>query len=241
MTSESTRTTENEALGKEIGAIEKEVATVKLVVRRASRRRLALMVVALSIVGISIWMFYNLAKSFASEENLNLFAEKARARMNQSSGPALREVEKLKESAVPLLQEAFTAQVEKDSAKYSAAVDKERETLMKNLESELDKKIKAHFQKSSEKYQAILREEFPELKDPELLDAMYSSVVDTMDRFVDEYYSEKVKNEIEGLNDKWNAFEMAEVPTEEGPTLHVQFLGALLRVGAMKIDDQAVE
>ena len=241
MTSESTRTTENEAFGTKIGAIEKEVATVKVVVRRASRRRLAVLVVALAIVGISLWMFYKLAMSFGSQENLSLLAEKARARIEESTDPALKQVQKLQENAVPVLREAFTAQVKKDTPKYSAAVGKERETLMKNLESELDKKIRAHFQKSSEKYQAILKEEFPELEDPELLDAMYSSIVDIMDRLVEEYYSDKVRNEIQGLNDKWLEFEMAELPAEGELPLEQQFIASLMYLAAMKIDEKSVE
>ena len=241
MTSESTRTTENEAFGKKIGAIEKEVATVKVTIRRASRTRLSLLVVALAIIGISLWMFYSLAMDFGSQENLNLLAEKAKERMDQSTDPALAQVRKLQENAVPVLKEAFLAQVDKDTPKYSAAVDREREILMKNLESELDKKIRAHFQKASEKYQVILAEEFPELKDPELLDAVYSSVIDIMDRLVQEYYSDKVKNEIEGLNEKWLELEMAELPTAKEPPLQQQFLAALLHLAAMKVDETSVE
>ena len=241
MTSESTRTTENEAFGTKIGAIEKEVANVKVVVRRAGRRRLAVLFVALAIVGIALWMFYNLAKSFVSEDNLELLAEKAQARIEESTDPALRQVQRLQENALPVLREAFMAQVEKDTPRYSAAIDRERDTLMRNLESGLDEKIRVHFQKSSEKYQAILREEFPELKDPKLLDAMYSSVVDIMDRLVEEYYSDKVINEIQGLNDKWTEFEMAEMPAEGELPLGQQLVASLMYVAAMKIDEKSVE
>jgi multidrug efflux pump subunit AcrB len=241
MTSENTGTTENEALGRKIGAIEKEVATVKVVIRRASYTRLVILVFALAFVGTSVWMFYSLARDFASRENLALLADQAKIRMEMSYNPALKEFERLKKTAVPVLKEAFTAQVEKDTPKYSAAVDRERETLMKNLESELEKKITAHFEKASEKYRAILREEFPELKDPALLDAMYSSVVDTMYRLVEEYYSDKVRDEIQGLNDKWLEFEMAELPAEGEPPLEQQFLAALLNLAAMKVDDKSAE
>ena len=199
------------------------------------------MVVAVALVGIAIWMFYSLAMDFKSKENLNLLAEKARARMLDSSESARREFERLRENAEPVLRDVFTAQVEKDTPKYSAAVDRERVTLIGNLQSELDKKIKAHFEKSSEKYQAILREEFPELKDPKLLDAMYSSVVEIMDRLVEEYYSDKMRNEIEGLNQKWLDFEMAELPAKGEPQLEQQFLAALLHLAAMKVDDKSVE
>lgn len=241
MTSESTGTTENEALGKKIGAIEKEVATVKVAIRRGSRTRLSLLVVALVLVGTAIWMFYSLAKDFGSKENLNLLAETARTRMEDSSELALEHVRKLADNAVPVLKEALIAQVEKDTPKYSAALDAERVALMENLESELDKKVRAHFEKSSEKYQTILREEFPELRDPKLLDAAYASILEIMDQLVEEYYSDKVRNEIEGLNQKWLEFEMAELPAEGEPQLEQQFLAALLTLAAMKIDEESVE
>ncbi len=242
MASESTRTAENEALGKTIAGIEAEVATVKVVVRRASRTRLALLVVALTIICTAIWAFWSLGKGFGSEENLNLLAEKAQARIDEGSGQrALEQVEKLQKNALPVLQKAFTDQVEKDKDTYSDKIDEERQKLQKNLETKLNEKIQAHFEKASEKYQAILKDEFPELEDPELLDAVYSSVVDIMDRLVEEYYSEKVRSEIQGLNDKWADFEMAELPSGDDEPLEKQFLAALLHLAAMKIDDASVE
>jgi hypothetical protein len=241
MTSESTKTPENEALGTTIGAIETEVATVQVTIRKASRRRLCLLVAALTIVGVAIWAFYSLAMSFGSEENLELLAKEAQAKLEDSKGPALKQFEQLKENAVPVLQEAFTARVQEDTEKYRDAVDQEKGILMQNLEVELERKIRDHFQKASEKYQAILRQEFPELEDPELMDAVYSSIVDTMDRLVEEYYSDKVSEEIEGLNDKWEKFEMAELPAEGELKMEQQFLAALLHLAAMKVDDQAIE
>ena len=241
MTSESTRTTENEALGKKIGAIENEVATVKIAIRRASRTRLALLVAVVAVIGISVWMFYNLARSFASEETLNLFAEKAKERIEDSSPEALKQVQRLQKTALPKLQEAFNAQVEKDRPKFMSALEMERDTLLGNLQNQLEVKIKDHMEGASDKYQAILQDEFPELEDPELLDDMFSSIVNIMDRLAEEYYSDKIRGEIEGLNEKWDNFEMADVPGEGEPRLEQQFLAALLNLAAMKVDDQSVE
>lgn len=137
-----TPTTENEALRKEIGAIEKEMATVKVVIRRASRTRLALLLIALALVGASIWAFYRLAMSFGSQENLNLLAEKARVRANESSKPAINHVRALAENSLPVLREAFSVQVEKDRSKYTETLTRERDLLVKTLESQLDEKIK---------------------------------------------------------------------------------------------------
>ncbi len=241
MTSEKPPTVEIDALEKKIGALEKEVATVKVVIRRASRTRLALLLAVLLIIGIAIWSFYNLAKDVTSKENLNLLAQKAQARAQATSQDALRHLNALKETSLPVLQAAFTAQVEKDKPKYQEALNREGGILTKNLETELEKKLREHFEQSSAKYQAILREEFPDLQDAKLLDKMYASVTDVMDRLADEYYSDQIREQVEGINDKWHKFEMAEDPKEGEPSLEMQFVASLFYLAAMKIDEKSVE
>ncbi len=233
--------TSDKALEKKIGAIEKEVATVKVVIKRAGRTRLALLVAVLLLIGIAIWSFYSLAMEFRSEENMKLFAEKAKARAESSREEAQRQLEGLAKTAVPVLQEAFTAQVEKDRSKFQTALENEGETLKKNLETELNKKIKAQIEQMSKKYEAILRDEFPDLEDPELLDQMFASVEDIVVRLGEEYYSEGIQDQIEGMGDKWLEFDMAEEPKEGDPTLEVQFMASLLHLAAMKIDEKSVE
>ena len=50
-----------------------------------------------------------------------------------------------------------------------------------------------------------------------------------------------MRSEIEGLNDKWREFEMAELPSQGEPQLQQQFLAAFLNMAAMKIDEKSVE
>lgn len=241
MTPAETPATEKEALLKEIGAIEKEVATLKVVIRRASRTRLALLLIALALVGASIWAFYRLAMSFGSQENLNLLAAQARVRASDSSRSAINHVRALAENSLPVLREAFSAQVKKDQSKYTETLNRERDLLLKTLQSQLDEKIRAHFHQTSLKYQSILREEFPELEDPKLLDQMYSSVVDIMERLVEEYYSERVRHQIEEMNTMWLEFDIADLPAAGETPLEQQFVASLLHLAALKVDRKSVE
>ena len=241
MTSEKTPANETDALEKKIGAIEKEVATVKVVIRRASRTRLALLLAVLLVIGGAIWMFYNLAMEFRSEETQKLFAEKASVRAKELSDKAVRSAKELAETSVPVLREAFEKQVEKDMPKYQAALDKEGTALKANLEKELDKKIRDQFDAMSAKYQTILREEFPDLEDPELLDKMYASFTDIIDGLRKEYYNDKVAGQLEGISNKYYEFEMADVPKEGEPSLNMQFVASLMYLAALKIDEGSVE
>ena len=241
MTSEKTPANETDALEKKIGAIEKEVATVKVVIRRASRTRLALLLAVLLVIGGAIWMFYNLAMEFRSEETQKLFAEKASVRAKELSEKAVSSAKELAETSMPVLREAFEKQVEKDMPKYRAALDKEGVALKENLEKELDEKIRAQFDAMSAKYQAILRDEFPDLEDPELLDKMYASLTDIIDGLRKEYYNDKVASQLEGISNKYYEFELADLPKEGEPTLNMQFVASLMYLAALKIDEGSVE
>ncbi|MHB8897879.1 MAG: hypothetical protein ACYC6Y_03935, partial [Thermoguttaceae bacterium] len=145
MTSEKKPAAENDALEKKIEAIEKEVATVKVAIRRASRTRLALLVVILIIIVAAIGTFYNLARELGSKENLDALAQKANERAKDTGDRAIKEAKALAEQSTPILREAFSKQVEKDMPTYRAALDRESLALKDNLEKELDRKIRAHF------------------------------------------------------------------------------------------------
>lgn len=241
MTSEKSPPIDTDAIEKKIGAIEKEVATVKVVIRRASRTRLALLLAVLLVIGGSIWMFYSLAMEFGSEDVKKEFREMATARAQELSDKAIDNAKGLAEQSIPVLREAFEKQVEKDMPLYQEALNEEGTILRENLERELDKKIKAKFDEMSVKYQAILREEFPDLEDPELLDKMYGSFADIIDGLRQEYYNEKVASQIDGISKKYMDFEMAELPKEGEPSVNMQFVASLMYLAALKIDEGSVE
>ena len=241
MTSEKTPANDTDALEKKIGAIEKEVATVKVVIRRASRTRLVLLLAVLLVIGGAILAFYNLAMEFRSAETQKLFAEKATVRAKELSDKAVKSVKELADTSIPVLREAFEKQVEKDMPKYRAALDKEGVALKATLEQELDKMVRAKFDEMQVKYQAMLREEFPDLEDPELADKMYASFADILDGIRSEYYNEKVATQVQGIQDKYFAFEKAEQPKEGDPSLNMQFVASLMYLAALKIDEGSVE
>ncbi len=241
MTSEKNPATENDALEKKIAALEKEMVTLKVVIRRAGRTRLALLLAVLLIIGGAIWSFYRLAKDFASKENMKALADKASVRAEDTKTELLKHAMVLKDTSLPVLQKAFEDQVNKDRDKYTDLLNKEGQTLSQNVQAELEKKLRAHFEEQSSRYQAILQEEFPDLKDPELSDKMYSAVTDVLDRLVNEYYSAQIQDQIQQMNDQWREFEMAEMPKQDEPNLEMQFVASLFYLAAMKIDKRLAE
>ena len=151
------------------------------------------------------------------------------------------ETKDLAEKSVPILRDAFEKQVKEDMPKYQEALDRESKILAENLEKELTEKVQKHFDDTSAKCQAILREEFPDLQDPDLLDKMVASVADILERLGEEYYSDKVKTQVEEISKKWDQIGMVGKPGDGDETLNKQFVASLMYLAAMKIDKESVE
>lgn len=240
MTSENSPASENEALSKKIGAIEQEITAVKAAIRRASRVRLVVLLLVVAILGGTIFAFYNLGKQIASQENLDLLETKARARINESSDKVIKNVNALVEHCQPILKEAFAAQVEKDKAKYTALFEAEKATLIANLQDELREKTMARQKEMEEQYQAIIREEFPDLDD-DLAVQMYENIAQIMLKLADKYYSTQLQDELRELGETWDEFDMADLPAEGEHSLQIQLVASLLQLAADKLDNMPVK
>lgn len=240
MSTENSPTAENEALLKKIGALGDEVKAMKTSMRRASLTRLLLLFLVLALLFGSIWMFYKLAMRFASKENIELLTNKATLRLNESADKAREQLDGLVSHCTPVLTEAFSEQAQADMPKYTEVVNEQRDLLVKNLEARLTERINARWETANTRYEAMLREEFPQIDDSELLVQMYSTLEQIMEKLVDKYYSDQIREEIEGVCNTWNDFEMAEVPATGELPLEQEFLAALLHLAAYRLEGQAI-
>ena len=240
MSTENSPMAENEALLRKAGALGEEVKAMKVAMRRASLTRLTLLLLVIAFLAVSIWMFYNLAMRFKSKENLDLLAAKANQRLNESTGPAMKQLQGLVDKCTPVLTKAFSEQAQADMPKYTEVLNGQRELLVKNLESRLGDRITARTEAAGDRYEAILREEFPQVDDSELIVQMYASIEQIMEKLVAKYYSDQIRQEVEGVAESWDDFEMADLPAEGEPPLEQQFLAALLQLAAYRLEGQTI-
>jgi multidrug efflux pump subunit AcrB len=241
MTSENSPPSENEALSKKIGAIEQEIAAVKTAIRWSSRVRLVVLLLVIAFLGGSIWAFYNLAMQFKSKENIDLLVSKVKDRVEESRGQALKDVQGLVDHCKPVLQEAFTEQVKKDTPKYTALLEDEKAKMMGNLEVQLREKILARQKEAGEKYQAIIREEFPDAANPELGRQLYENIEQIMEKLVQKYYNDDVQSELQELGKTWEEFDMADLPGNDEHSLQIQLVASLLQLAADKLNNMPVK
>lgn len=240
MSPEKSPTEGNEALLSQIATLGDEVTAVKVALRRSSRTRLLLLLLVLAFLAVAIWMFYTLALSFGSKENLNLLAEKANERLDQSVEPAMNHLQGLIDHCMPVLTKAFNDQTQADMPKYTKTLDEQRELLVRNLESRLGDRITARCETVGDQYEAILREEFPEVDDSDLIVQMYASMEQILVKLVDKYYSEQIRQEVEEVCQRWEDFEMADLPEEGDLSLQQEFLAELMLLGHYRLKNKPI-
>jgi hypothetical protein len=240
MSTENSPTAENEVLLKKVGALGDEVKAMKVAMQRSSRTRLLLLLLVVAFLAVSIWMFYKLALRFGSQENLDLLAAKARERLNQTADPAMKQFQAMVDYCTPVLTKAFSEQAQADMPKYTEVLNEQRETLVKNLQSRLGDRVNARWEATGDRYEAILREEFPQVENADLIVQMYASLEQIMEKLVAKHYSDEIRQEVEGISDTWNNFEMADFPAEGKPPLEQEFLAELLQLAAYRLKGQTI-
>jgi hypothetical protein len=241
---EASPTAENEALLtsdpwlNRVEALERELTSFKRASSRGRVVRLVLLLAVIALIGGTIWAFYKLGRDITSEKNLNLLADRAKARLDQSADPARKQLQLLVDNCRPVLTEAFNQRAETDLPRYTEAFNAERDVLVANLQTRLKDKITSHYQQSEKKYQAILQEEFPELKDPDLVIKTYAALQQILEKFVEKFYSEQLQQEFDRFSANWERLPLAPIPAEGEPTLEQQLIAELLRLASLIVEEK---
>ena len=236
MSSKDSPTTENEALLKEVEALEQQVAALNLTIRRARTTRLVIFFVALAIVVGSVWMFYRLGMQVKSPENLQLLAQKAKDHFTGKSSDYVQKVKTIANNSIPVVKEAFLEQVKKDTPKYNQVAEEQRLLLVSNLRDQVRDQVMHHFAESGGQFKAILQEEFPEVDDPAAFAKMNANLDQIMGQLVEKYYAEDLQKEILKIYDQWDTFPVAEREGAEEVSLEQQLIANLLELVSLRLN-----
>lgn len=201
---------EHESLAPRVAALERETQGLAQSLGEARRTRLLILLLLVAFVCATCFAFYRLATRFQQPEQLQLLRTKAEEKLRDKSDLIVKEAQTLVDNAAPALQTAFMEQFNKDLPTYMQAVGAEREALVENLQKGLQVKLEAHHQQLLERHQALLREEFPAVKDEELHARMMANLQVAVNRLVKKYYIDEVHDQMFALYGLWDEFPMAD-------------------------------
>lgn len=225
-----TNAASGDPLSPRIDAVEKELKEVHDGLAAGHRtRRCVFLLVLLFVFGV-FGMFYRLYQRVASQEFTESLTAAAQEHLKQNERVYRDHAQKLVEYARPILQQAFSDQVDKDMPKYTAAIDEQRQVLIKNLQPGLRERLDARYAEVLSSYEQRLADEFPQAQDPEVQQRIHVSLERAMDGLVEDYYITQFQTRLDDIHKSWSEFPVADPPQEGDEPLSTQLIGILLEI-----------
>ena len=199
-----------------LNALELESRRILRALHWATKVRMILFCGLLLFVLASAVLFYLLYQDIKT----NRIAEVQRVIREQPekfSEPLTRQIMLLAEEEGPNVAEVFRKQAQEDSSLYVEAFDRERDTLIENLQSSLEKKLAISYATMLDDQEEMLIAEFPVLEDPEKLENIRNNMEKIYDKVGKRYFVEYLKDEMEEVAVKIDSFPAVEPRMDNMP------------------------
>jgi hypothetical protein len=211
----------------QLEAVLRQTNALSAAFKRAQQVRLiAFLVLVLFVAGLG-WVVVAKAKAFASEKNLEKIADIAGKHLEKNQDKYLKQMQILVDKVSPPISKAFYAQAKKDSPQLFNTIEKERQPFLDDLEGKFRGHLVRRYDHLQPRYENILKQEFPQFKDPKQQKRMQAHFQRAVQKLLDKYYVDDLRKEMEKLFVTWDNFPAADIKKGE-PPVEDQFLESLM-------------
>jgi hypothetical protein len=226
---------EMQALSRQSEAVQRASADLTAALNRARGVRLCLVVAAVLLVALICFKFYSFGLEVQSPAYQSELLSISQKRLAAKSSDWSKQVETLIDKTSPALTKAFQEQINKDMPEFQKQLEKEKDTLATNLQEEFNKKVNSYYEKLQSQQEAMLKEEFPSIKDPATHEKMVKNIDKAVQNLVKRYFVDDFRKQIEEMQSTWDHFPEAERPKAGEPSLMDQFITTLLQYLATQL------
>jgi hypothetical protein len=226
---------EMQALSRQSEAVQRASATLTSALNRARGVRLCLVVAAVLLIAVICVKFYALGMEVQSPAYQSALLTTGQKRLAEKSGQYSKQVEILINKTSPALTKAFTEQINKDMPEFQKQLEKEKDVLAANLQEEFNKRVNAYYEKLQTQQEAMLKEEFPSVKDPATHEKMVKNIDKAVQNLVKRYFVDDFRLQVEEMQSTWDHFPEADRPKAGEPSLMDQFIQTLLQYLATQL------
>ena len=217
------------------GVLEQKIEALHSALAFARNVRIGLIVIVVALVGVFSIQLFNFGRSLQSPAYIGDLRTRGEKRLAERQGMLTQELETLIKESSPVLTEAFYDQAKKDLPLFMTVVGNEREYLLNSLEKKYRTFLESRHDKLLEKYEAVIFEELPEAKDPEIRKKMMANLEKLSHKLVDKYYIHDLSENILQLYNAWDQFPVAAAPEANDPPMNDQLIAAMLDVLSVKL------
>lgn len=194
--------------------------------RNRTIRRLLLLAMLGFLIGFGL-AYYNKGKHLSSDAYRQELVSLAQSHLEDQSDDYMRQIEGLVSTSSPVLTEAFYERAKQDLPHYLSALGSERDVLVKRLQDNVEKKLQETQGRMLERYEGILRAEFPDMTE-EQYGRMINNLEVAVQRLAQRYYKEELQGQLNQLYDTWDSFPKTEPNADPDLRLEDQFISALV-------------
>lgn len=220
-----------ETLARQVRDLEQESAQLSAAISRARWIKVVLVLALVAIVLTAGVKIRNKALQFVQDPQPLYNELQTWARDNEDE--LQREAKKFIDDAVPPLRQAFQDRFEQDMPVIMDLVGEQREVLALALRDELEKRVQQKYQAAIASHQQILKDEFPDIKDQEAIDAMNVNMQEAIKPLVKRYYADKLALEFEKMQELIATFPLA--PPGDRDKLAEDLYGHLFELMRMRL------
>lgn len=199
-----------------LSALELESRRILRALHWATKVRLILFFGLLLFVLVSAALFYLLFQDIKTNR-ITEVQRVIREQPEKFSEPLTRQIMLLAEEEGPNVADVFRKQAQEDSSLYVEAFDRERNALIKNLQTSLEEKLAISYATMLDEQEEMLIAEFPVLEDPEKLENIRNNMEKIYDKIGKRYFVDYLKDEMEELVVKIDSFPAVEPRMENIP------------------------
>jgi hypothetical protein len=210
-------------LTEQVRAVEREAAALSAALSGGRRLRLLLFLLVVAVAAGITTLFYRLGARVTGDQNRQQLLDIAQQRLTDNSDAYLKHVRTLVDETSPAISQAFSAQVKKDLPRYIQGMEKERDQLREDLQTELGKRLNAHYEKLLAQQDHTLKEEFPLVKDEQLHARMMHNIDRAVQRMIKKHYVDEMASGLQGIFQTVDSFPPAG-PPPKGLTLSDEFV-----------------
>ena len=209
--------------------LEKASQSLKSSQRMSNACRWLFMVIVIAIIGTISWFIYTQYQRIQSQKFRDELSAAMTAKWEQRQPELMKEGMDTFSKASPVVMKAFQDQFNKDSNKFSQALDKEYKPLMDNLQKKLNEKMAEHQKKMTAEFEGILKAEFKD-ETPETIHKITANFEAAVIKKSKELYADPLQSELQKLAKSYEDFPVAPAPKKDDPPLSEQFIGHLMEI-----------
>ncbi|RMG39170.1 MAG: hypothetical protein D6725_05725 [Planctomycetota bacterium] len=214
--------------------MEQRVRELKAALRAARRNRLILLFGVLVFLAAITGVLLQVRAQVTSQEYKDALLKEFQAKLEGGlADDLMRELTAVLESKGPTVRDAFLAQLKKDWPKYSDAIARERQVLMDELEEHLSELVEKQHEKLLARFEKVLAEELPALKDDRVRAQMMANLSEALKRLIKKYYVDEFHRELAEMYETWDEFPAADPAPDE--QLEDELIGTLWEVLVHKL------